>query len=97
MSEYPHTLNLNLTIAGEGNDWDEVAICLKNEPDGWELCGKGPTFKDAVANLLSAIDNPPEYGDSALIKTLQQGGDGLPSGVTGSVQGNYDPWVGSKD
>jgi hypothetical protein len=64
VSKYPHTLNLNLTIIGEGNNWTEVMVALKDSAAGWEVVGIGDNFLAAIANLLSAIGGmtivPPE-------------------------------------
>lgn len=98
MSEYPHTLNLNLTIAGEPDNWTEVMVALKDSAAGWEVGGIGSTFLEAIANLINAIDSmttvPTEVKAQLLAGGIQL--TVMPWGAGSPVQGKEDPLSGAE-
>lgn len=93
MAAYPHTLNLNLTIAGEGETWNEVMILLKDTEASWEVTGLGRTFLEAIANLVDAIEQmsavPSEVKAQLLMGGIQL--SVMPWGDGSAVQGNENP------
>lgn len=93
MSEYPHTLTLSLTIAGDTDTWNEVLVFLKDTAAGWEVTGIGRTFLEAIANLVEAIEQmsivPPDVKAQLLRGGIQL--TVMPWGFSNPVQGNENP------